>query len=183
MERQVRRYEPCLPRLAKEPPAGPGWIHEIKHDGFRILAELNVGDVKLITRKGFDLAQRFPLATTAIAAVQARSCIVDSEAIACDANGLSVFDLLRFRRQDDAVTLCAFDLLELDGVDLRREPLRLANAPSRGYCGARIMGSLSTVTSTWRARSFTDTPARSAVRALYRSDLARPIGQGVPTTG
>jgi hypothetical protein len=51
-----------LPRLAKEPPAGPGWIHEIKHDGFRILAELNAGRVKLITRKGFDLAQRFPLA-------------------------------------------------------------------------------------------------------------------------
>jgi hypothetical protein len=44
--RQVRRYEPCLPRPAKEPPAGPGWIHEIKHDGFRILAELNAGGCK-----------------------------------------------------------------------------------------------------------------------------------------
>ena len=125
LRRQVRRYEPCLPRLAKAPPAGSGWIHEIKHDGFRILAELNAGDVKLITRKGFDLAQRFPLATAAIAALPARSCIVDSEAIACDANGLSVFDLLRYRRQDDAVTLCAFDLLELDGVDLRREPIEV----------------------------------------------------------
>src|SRR5208283_961200 len=125
LRRQVRRYEPCLPRLAKEPPAGSGWIHEIKHDGFRILAELNAGDVKLITRKGFDLAQRFPLATAAIAALPARSCIVDSEAIACDANGLSVFDLLRYRRQDDAVTLCAFDLLELDGVDLRPEPIEV----------------------------------------------------------
>ena len=63
LRHQVRRYEPCLPRLAKEPPAGSGWIHEIKHDGFRILAELNAGDVKLITRKGFDLARSFPLAT------------------------------------------------------------------------------------------------------------------------
>ena len=122
---RVRRYEPCLPRLANEPPAGPGWIHEIKHDGFRILAELEAGDVKLITRKGFDLAQRFPLAAAAIAALPARSCIVDSEAIACDANGLSVFDLLRCRRQDDAVTLCAFDLLELDGDDLRQEPIEV----------------------------------------------------------
>ncbi len=122
---RVRRYEPCLPRLANEPPAGPGWIHEIKHDGFRILAELDAGDVKLITRKGFDLAQRFPLAAAAIAALPARSCIVDSEAIACDANGLSVFDLLRCRRQDDAVTLCAFDLLELDGDDLRQEPIEV----------------------------------------------------------
>jgi bifunctional non-homologous end joining protein LigD len=99
--------------------------HEIKHDGFHILAELNAGGVKLITRKGFDLAERFPLAVAAIAALPARSCIVDSEAIACDANGLSVFDLLRYRHQDDAVTLCAFDLLELDGVDLRREPIEI----------------------------------------------------------
>jgi bifunctional non-homologous end joining protein LigD len=125
LKRQVRRYEPCLPRLAKEPPADPGWIHEIKHDGFRILAELNAGRVKLIIRKGFDLAQRFPLAAAAIAALPARSCIIDSEAIACDTNGLSVFDLLRYRRQDDAVTLCAFDLLDLDGVDLRQEPIEV----------------------------------------------------------
>ena len=125
LKRRVGRYEPCLPRVAKEPPVGPGWIHEIKHDGFRILAELNAGGVKLITRKGFDLAERFPLAVAAIAALPARSCIVDSEAIACDANGLSVFDLLRYRRQDDAVTLCAFDLLELDGVDLRREAIEV----------------------------------------------------------
>src|SRR5208283_1155322 len=88
LKRRVRRYEPCLPRPAKEPPAGPGWIHEIKHDGFRILAELDGGGVRLITRKGFDLAQRFPLAAAAIAALPARSCIVDGEAIACDANGL-----------------------------------------------------------------------------------------------
>ncbi len=72
-----------------------------------------------------DLTERFPLAVAAIAALPARSCIVDNEAVACDANGLSVFDLLRYRRQDDAVTLCAFDLLELDGVDLRREPIEV----------------------------------------------------------
>ena len=125
LKRRVGRYEPCLPRPAKLPPAGPGWIHEIKHDGFRILAELSAGGVKLTTRKGFDLASRFPLAVAAIAALPAHSCIIDSEAIACDANGLSVFDLLRYRRQDDAVTLCAFDLLELDGMDLGQEPIEV----------------------------------------------------------
>ncbi len=62
----------------------------------------------------------------------ARSCVVDGEAIACDANGLSVFDLLRYRRQDDAVTLCAFDLLELDGVDLRREPIEVRKRTLKG---------------------------------------------------
>ena len=58
LKRRVRRYEPCLPRPAKEPPGGPGWTHEIKHDGFHILAELDRG----ITREGFDLAERVPLA-------------------------------------------------------------------------------------------------------------------------
>ena len=140
LKRRVRRYEPCLPRLAKEPPAGSGWIHEIKHDGFRIMAELNAGSVKLITRKGFDLAQRFPLAAAAIAALPARSCVVDGEAIACDANGLSVFDLLRYRRQDDAVTLCAFDLLELDGADLRREPIEVRKRTLSGLLRRKHAG-------------------------------------------
>ncbi len=122
---RLRRYEPCLPRPAKVPPAGPGWIHEIKHDGFRIIARRDAAGVRLITRNGYDLAARFPLAVAAIAALPASSCVVDGEAIACDAKGLSVFDLLRYRRQDEAVTLCAFDLLELDGVDLRPEPIEV----------------------------------------------------------
>ncbi len=132
LKRQIRRYEPCLPRLAKEPHAGPNWIHEIKHDGFRVLAELNAGGVNLITRKGVDLAERFPLAAAAIAALPARSCVVDGEAIAVDDNGLSVFDLIRYRRQDHAVTLCAFDLIELDGEDSRREPIEVRKRTLKG---------------------------------------------------
>ena len=126
------RFEPCLPRPAKEPPAGPGWIHEIKHDGFRIIAQRDAAGVRLVTRNGYDLADRFTLVATAIAALPARSCVVDGEAIAVDDNGLSVFDLIRYRRQDHAVTLCAFDLLELDGVDLRREPIEVRKRTLRG---------------------------------------------------
>jgi bifunctional non-homologous end joining protein LigD len=184
LKRRIGRYEPCLPRLAKEPPAGPGWIHEIKHDGFRILAELDAGGAKLITRKGFDLSKRFPLAAAGIAALPARSCIVDGEVIACDANGLSVFDLLRHRRQDDAVTLCAFDLLELDGVDLRQEPIEvrkctLSRLLRRKHAGISFNGHFRT----WRGRSSTGTPVRSAAKASCRSGWAHPIGQGAPTTG
>jgi bifunctional non-homologous end joining protein LigD len=57
--------EPCLPRGAKQPPAGPGWIHEIKHDGYRIIAERDHGRVRLYTRNGYDFADRFPLAAAA----------------------------------------------------------------------------------------------------------------------
>ncbi len=65
------RFEPCLPRPAKQPPAG--WIHEIKHNGFRILAHRRGRSIWLLTRNGHDFAERFPLAAAAIAALPARS--------------------------------------------------------------------------------------------------------------
>jgi ATP-dependent DNA ligase len=87
LERRVRRYERCLLRLANEPTAGPGWIHEIKHDGFRILSELSAGRVKLITRKRLRPRPAFPTGSTAIAALPSRSCVVDGVSIACDGSG------------------------------------------------------------------------------------------------
>jgi bifunctional non-homologous end joining protein LigD len=126
------RFEPCLPRLAKHPPAGPGWIHEIKHDGFRIIAQRDADSVRLITRNGHDFSGRFPLIMTALAALPAQSCVLDGEAIACDERGLSVFEMIKWRRHDNAVTLCAFDLLELDGEDLRREPIEVRKATLKG---------------------------------------------------
>jgi ATP dependent DNA ligase domain len=102
--------------------AGRPWIHEIKHDGYRIMAERDHGSVRLYSRNGYDFAERFPLAAAAIRKLPVRSCLIDSEAIVCDANGLAVFDLLR-RWGGDDVVLCAFDLLELDGHDLRRAPI------------------------------------------------------------
>jgi bifunctional non-homologous end joining protein LigD len=119
----LKRLALCLPRPAKRPPAGPGWIHEIKHDGFRILAERDATGVTLHTRRGYNFADRFPLAAAAVAKLPVRSCLIDGEAIVCDANGLAVFDLLRRRWHGDNVILCAFDLLELDGQDMRRAPI------------------------------------------------------------
>ena len=67
-----------------------------------------------------------------LAALPAGSCVIDSEAIVVDDNGLSVFDLIRYRRQDHAVSLCAFDLIELDGNDLRREPIEVRKRTLKG---------------------------------------------------
>ena len=114
---------PCLPKPAKEPPSGPGWIHEIKHDGFRILARRAGGRVRLYTRNGSDFADRFPRIVEAIANLPVRSCFIDGEAVVVDSDGLSVFDLLRYRQHDQAAVLCAFDLIALDGRDLRGAPL------------------------------------------------------------
>jgi bifunctional non-homologous end joining protein LigD len=122
-ERSLPRFEPCLPRSAKEPPAGPGWIHEIRHDGFRILAHRSGDRVRLLTRATNDFANRFPLIVAAIAAMPVRSCVIDGEAIVCDDEGLAVFDRIRGHGSTSGAILCAFDLLELDGQDLRKQPI------------------------------------------------------------
>jgi ATP-dependent DNA ligase len=115
--------EPCLPSPAKKPPTGSNWLHEIKHDGFRIMALLDADGVRLITRNGNDFTRRFPLAAAAVAALPVRSCLIDGEAIVTNDDGLAVFELIRRARHGAKAVLCAFDLLELDGVDLRRLPL------------------------------------------------------------
>jgi bifunctional non-homologous end joining protein LigD len=115
--------EPCLPRAASKPPAGRGWIHEIKHDGFRIMARRADGRVRLLTRKGTNFASRFPQIVAAVTVLPVTSCLIDGEAVVCDETGLAVFDLIRGYRHDAAAALCAFDLLEVDGKDLRREPI------------------------------------------------------------
>ena len=61
--------EPCLPRPAKEPPAGPGWINEIKHDGFRIIARRDARGVRPFTRNGYDFTTRFPKIVEAVASL------------------------------------------------------------------------------------------------------------------
>ena len=115
--------EPCLPTGAKVPPTGPDWIHEIKHDGFRVLAQRAGSKVQLISRNGHDLTYRFPLVAAAMAQLPVTSCLIDGEAILCDDNGLAVFQLLRSYRNGHAATLCAFDLIEIEGRDLRRQPI------------------------------------------------------------
>jgi ATP-dependent DNA ligase len=117
--------EPCLPTPAERPPSGPGWVHEIKHDGFRMMVRRDPAGVRLLTRNGHDWSARFPLIVQAVGALRARSCLIDGEAITYDDDGLASFELLRGRRHDRQVALCAFDLLELDGRDLRHIPLKL----------------------------------------------------------
>jgi bifunctional non-homologous end joining protein LigD len=105
--------EPCLPSPAPKPPAGNGWIHEIKLDGFRMLARRDGAGVRLLTRRGI-----------AIAALACRSCLIDGEVVICGEDGIPVFDRLRYGRQPQSeAVLFAFDLLELGGKDLRRTQL------------------------------------------------------------
>jgi bifunctional non-homologous end joining protein LigD len=112
---------PCLPMNAPSAPSGRLWLHEIKHDGVRIIARTDGRRVKLYSRSGHDLAERFPLIVEAMARLP--SCTIDGEAVACDDNGVASFDMLQRRLQEHRVFLYAFDLIELDGVDRRRDAL------------------------------------------------------------
>ena len=114
---------PCLPTPAPRPPSGDGWLHEIKHDGFRVIARKNGNRVRLYSRPGNDLTPRFPLIVEALARLRAGSCIVDGEAVACGDDGIACFELIRRWDSDQSVFMWAFDLIELDGADMRREPL------------------------------------------------------------
>jgi len=92
---------------------GP-WLHEIKHarkDGER---------VRLYSRPGNDFTRRFPLIVETLARLRSRSCIIDGEAVACNDNGVASFDLIRHHRHNDRAFLYAFDLIELNGDDMRR---------------------------------------------------------------
>ena len=116
---------PLAPQLAtprSEAPVGEGWLHEIKWDGYRLLAEKRDGMVRLRTRNGLDWTDRFPALARAIAALPAESLWLDGELVALDARGRSdcsrLQRALKARATDDLRYL-VFDLPALAGVDLR----------------------------------------------------------------
>jgi ATP-dependent DNA ligase len=120
--------EPCLPTSTKRPPSGAGWLHEIKHDGFRVIARMQDKRVRLYSRPGNDLTRRFPRIIEAVSRLRARTCIIDGEAVACGPDGIACFDLIRDWGNDEKVFLRAFDLIELNGDDLRRDALVIRKA-------------------------------------------------------
>jgi len=93
--------------------------HIARNDGNR---------VRLYSRPGNDLTHRFPLIVDALSRLRSRSCIIDGEAVTCDDNGVASFNLIRYRRHDDSTFLYAFDLIELNGDDLRHDPLEVRKA-------------------------------------------------------
>jgi bifunctional non-homologous end joining protein LigD len=121
--------EPCQSSPATRPPTGPGWIHEIKHDGYRMMALRAGARVRLLTRNGNDWSDRFPAATAAIVALKVKSCVIDGEIVVCNEQGLAVFELLRRGSKiKPEAHLYAFDLLEQDGCELAREPIEARKA-------------------------------------------------------
>jgi bifunctional non-homologous end joining protein LigD len=120
--------EPCLPSPAKVPPSGPGWLHEIKHDGYRMIARRDGGGIRLFTRNGHDWSARYPLIVEAMNTLRCKSVVIDGEAVVCNGDGLAEFKGLVRRKDDARAFLYAFDLLQLDDEDLRRQPIEVRKA-------------------------------------------------------
>src|SRR5580698_2916172 len=115
--------EPCIPTLAAKPPSGPGWVHEIKHDGYRLIVRRDGDTVRLFTRRGHDWTDRYPAISNAAAKLRAKSFTMDGEAVVTGTDGVAVFDALHRRHKATNAMLYAFDLLEFNGEDLRPLPL------------------------------------------------------------
>src|SRR5262249_51456227 len=105
-------------------PVGPGWIREIKHDGYRLQVRRDGDTVWLFTRRGYDSSSRYPAIAKTAAELRARSFTIDGKACVCGPDGVAVFDALHRRGTVTEAMLYGFDLLELDGEDLRGLPLR-----------------------------------------------------------
>jgi bifunctional non-homologous end joining protein LigD len=104
--------EPCIPSLAAKPPFGPGWVHEIKHDGYRLIVHREGKAVRLFTRRGYDWTDRYPAIAAAAAKLRAKSFTLDGEAVVAGEDGIAVFDALHRRHKASDAMLYAFDLLE-----------------------------------------------------------------------
>ena len=122
---RLRFIEPQLLSLTDQPPQGSEWLHEVKHDGYRTLLIVQRGQARTYTRNGLDWSDRYPGIVSAAKKLDCRSAILDGEAIVQDERGASDFDALMsaIRWQPHKLVLYAFDLLHLDGQDLRDWPL------------------------------------------------------------
>ena len=106
-------------------PTHPDWIHEIKHDGYRLIIQRKGQRVRLFTRNGHDWSGRFPLITEAALRNRNSSSVLDSETVLLGVDGISDFNGLHSRKHDDEVMFYAFDILVSDGEDLRKLPLSM----------------------------------------------------------
>jgi bifunctional non-homologous end joining protein LigD len=116
-----RTLSPQLATLSSAVPEGDEWVHELKHDGYRLIARVEGRDVRLITRAGNDWTDRFPTLAAAVGALGLDSALLDGEAVVLDEEGRSRFQALQesFAGGQRPVQLFVFDLPYLDGYDLR----------------------------------------------------------------
>jgi DNA ligase D-like protein (predicted ligase) len=121
----IRFIEPQLAFPVDQPPEGKHWIHEIKYDGYRTQVLLERGQARVFTRNGYDWSDRYPSIIRAASHLPCQSAIIDGEAILPNGDGASDFEAFQSAIHDNphSIILYAFDLMHVDGTDLRQESL------------------------------------------------------------
>jgi bifunctional non-homologous end joining protein LigD len=109
-------------------PASPARVHEIKHDGYRLMARRDGNQVRLFTRRGYDWSGKYPWIVDSLLSLRVRSITVDGEAVWCGKDGKSDFRPASSNAHDDQIFLYAFDLLELNSEDYRQHSLEKRKA-------------------------------------------------------
>jgi bifunctional non-homologous end joining protein LigD len=112
-------FDFCLPTRATTVPHTPDWLHEIKYDGYRLRLERDGDRVRLITKGGHNWTSRYPWIVEAALKNRFKQFAIDGEAVVLGVDGVSDFNALHSRKHDHEVQLYAFDILALDGEDLR----------------------------------------------------------------
>jgi bifunctional non-homologous end joining protein LigD len=123
-----KAFEFCIPTRGIKVPSSPDWLHEIKYDGYRLRVERNGDRVRLITRGGYDWTKRYPWIVEAALKNRYKQFVIDGEAVILGVDGISDFNALYSGKHNDEVQLYAFDILALDGDDLRSLPLSMRKA-------------------------------------------------------
>jgi ATP-dependent DNA ligase len=113
---------PAQPVMDSKPPSGADWVHEIKHDGYRLIVRRDGAAARLYSRNANEWTARLPAIAAAAERIEAKSFTIDGEAVVVGPDGLSRFDELRHREAARTAILYAFDLIEHDGADLRNHP-------------------------------------------------------------
>jgi bifunctional non-homologous end joining protein LigD len=135
-----KAFEPCIPTASKKVPDRPDWIHEIKQDGYRMIVVRDHDQVKLITRNGHDWTKRYPWIVEAARKIRSTQFVLDGEACILNLQGAADFDDLHSQKHNDEVQLYAFDLLSIDGDDLRELPLHLRKNQLSRLLSRRVGG-------------------------------------------
>ena len=133
-------FEPCIPTKATKVPDRPEWLHEIKHDGYRLIVQRDGKRVRLWTRNGHDWSGRYPLITEAALRNRNTSFVIDGEAVLLGVDGRSDFGGLHSRRHDDEVQFYAFDMLVSDGEDIRKLSLSMRKTNLARLLARRVDG-------------------------------------------
>ncbi len=135
-------FDPCIPTRGTKVPDRPEWLHEVKHDGYRLIIQRDGKRVRLFTRNGHDWTDKYPLIVEAALRNRCTSFVIDGEAVLLGVDGRSDFEGLHSRKHNDEVQFYAFDILVAAGEDVRKLPLSMRNTNLSRLFARRVDGIL-----------------------------------------